>query len=232
MTEEKIGGRALKRQVLDLLMSKDLDHAVAELCALPGRRVVNPLVALFCHPDEKVRWRAITALGAVVDQMAQSHMEDARVIMRRLMWMLNDESGGIGWGAPEAMGEIMARNRPLAEEYSSVLVSYCDEEGNFLELEALQRGLLWGIGRLGQASPDLVRHAAGRLCKYLRSKDSSVRATAAWATGIVGASECVSDLRVLTREDSRIRMFDGLKWVQTEVGRLARDSLERIDTTR
>jgi len=58
-------------------------------------------------------------------------MESARVIMRRLMWSLNDESGGIGWGAPEAMGEIMARHEQLTKEYSAILGSYIREDGKF-----------------------------------------------------------------------------------------------------
>jgi len=36
------------------------------------------------------------------------------------MWSLNDESGGIGWGAPEAMGAIMARHTGLADEYANI----------------------------------------------------------------------------------------------------------------
>jgi hypothetical protein len=46
-------------------------------------------------------------MGEVMAHLADKDMESARVIMRRLMWSLNDESGGIGWGAPEAMGEIV-----------------------------------------------------------------------------------------------------------------------------
>jgi len=40
--------------------------------------------------------------------------------MRRLMWNLNDESGGIGWGNPEAMGEILACHEALANEYAPI----------------------------------------------------------------------------------------------------------------
>ncbi len=88
---------------------------------------------------------------------AEEDMESARVIMRRLMWSLNDESGGIGWGSPEAMGEIIASHDGLAKEYAHVLISYVWEEGNFLEYEPLQRG----------AGPHLL--------PYLESTDAAVR---------------------------------------------------------
>ena len=58
--------------------------------------------------DELIRWRAVSAMGIVTAALADARMDAARVIMRRMMWQLNDESGGIGWGIPEAMGEIMA----------------------------------------------------------------------------------------------------------------------------
>jgi len=102
-----------------------------------------------------VRWHAVSVFGTTVDRMAGQDLESARIVMRRFLWSLNDESGGIGWGAPEAMAEIMYHCRPLAEEHLHMLVSYMREDGpeafqdgNFIELPMLQRGLLWGIGRL------------------------------------------------------------------------------------
>ena len=80
-----------------------------------------------------IRWRAVSAMGHVVSRQAENDMPAARIIMRRLMWNLNDESGGIGWGSPEAMGDIMARSAPLTREYHRILISYVDPSGNFLE---------------------------------------------------------------------------------------------------
>eukprot|EP00362_Geleiidae_sp_MMETSP1317_P000447 CAMPEP_0201284794 /NCGR_PEP_ID=MMETSP1317-20130820/84991_1 /ASSEMBLY_ACC=CAM_ASM_000770 /TAXON_ID=187299 /ORGANISM="Undescribed Undescribed, Strain Undescribed" /LENGTH=71 /DNA_ID=CAMNT_0047606373 /DNA_START=1077 /DNA_END=1289 /DNA_ORIENTATION=- len=71
-------------------------------------------------------------------------MEEARIVMRRMLWSMNDESGGIGWGVPEAMAEVMTCNKGLAEEYIHMLISYMREDGeelfqdgNFLEHESL-----------------------------------------------------------------------------------------------
>jgi len=184
-----MSGRELKRKVLGILRSSDWEAAQTELCEIPGRRAINPLFSFLLHEDEEVRWRAIAAMGAVVDNLARTDIEAARVIMRRLMWSLNDESGGIGWGAPEAMGEIMARNGRLAEEYSPILLSFLDEGGNFLEYEALQRGLLWGLVRLGRQRPELVRGAARHLPKYLESDDATVRGLAARAVELLEVRE-------------------------------------------
>ncbi len=92
----------------ELLSAEDLQASIDTICLYPPRQSVNFLFSFFYDKEEIIKWRSITAMGAVVNDMAKENMESGRVVMRRLMWNLNDESGGIGWGSPEAMGEIMA----------------------------------------------------------------------------------------------------------------------------
>ena len=158
-----------------LLRTEDIQAALAEIRQIPGRQAVNPLFSFFYSTDEMLRWRAITAMGVVVGQLADSHMESARVIMRRLMWNLNDESGGIGWGSPEAMGEITAVHPMLAMEFHRILISYVDPSGNYLEHPGLQRGAVWGMGRLAHARPDLAQPAAGLLPAFFNASDPYLR---------------------------------------------------------
>jgi hypothetical protein len=120
-------------------------------------------------------------MGTVVSNMAEADIEGARVVMRRLMWNLNDESGGIGWGSPEAMGEIMACSEKLAKEYAHILKSYLNPQGNYLEHPVLQRGVLWGLGRLAHESPRRVEDAGPFMIPFLSSKDPYHRGLAAWA---------------------------------------------------
>ncbi len=163
--------RALKKQIMARLScpSGELDKALTEVADLPARQAINPLIGLYCSGDERLRWRAISATGLLVSRLAASDMESGRVIVRRLMWSLNDESGGIGWGAPEAMGEIMARHLGLAREYACILISYLDKNGNYLELPALQEGVLWGLARLAEVRADLLAPVPALLPPFLRS---------------------------------------------------------------
>ncbi|MBN2125266.1 MAG: HEAT repeat domain-containing protein, partial [Deltaproteobacteria bacterium] len=172
--------RGLRRTLAEILKAEDLDSAMEKIRGLGVRKVISPLFALFNHRDERVRWGAISALGAVTAELADTGMESARVVMRRLMWNLNDESGGIGWGCPEAMGEICATHEGLAREYLRILFSYAREDGNYLELDILQRGLLWGIGRVAQARPEMVMGEGPNILPYLKSEDPVVRGLAAW----------------------------------------------------
>jgi len=225
-----LGGRALKRKVRDLLNSPDLDRALGELCRMPARQVVNPLFSFLHHGDEKAKWAAVEAMGAVVAQLADLDMEAARVILRRLMWNLNDESGGIGWGSPEAMGEILARHRALAEEYAQILLSYARLNGNYLEHELLQRGLLWGIGRLAQTTPDFLQNAVPHLTPYLRSKDPTVRALAARIMGFLGMEGARPDLERLTEDLSEVSFWDSGRLYKGRVKDVAQGALTRLSS--
>lgn len=185
MNRPKQRGHTLKKRVLELLRRDDFDVAVEELCSLPLRAVVNPLFSFIQQGDEKVKWAAVKAMGAAVAKLADRDMEAARIIVRRLMWNLNDESGGIGWGSPEAMGEILARHAGLAAEYAHILISYIREDGNYLENQVLQGGVLWAIGRVGEVYPDLVGSAVPHLSRYVDSSNGTHRRLAATALGLL-----------------------------------------------
>ena len=185
---EKESPRILRRRVRELLSSGDLEQVLMELRKISPRKAINPLISVFYDSDPELRSKAISAFGQVVADLANEDMEAARVVMRRLMWTLNDESGGIGWGAPEAMAEAMACHPRLAEEYVRILLSYIREDGNFLEYEPLRRGALWGIGRLAQIYPEMLIEldAAKYIRPYLEDDDESSRSLSSLALGMLG----------------------------------------------
>ncbi len=219
-----------KRRITKLLGSSDIEAVIEELRRLPPAQSINPLIGALCSNNETARWHAITALGPVVADLADRDMEAARVVMRRLMWSLNDESGGIGWGAPEAMGEIMACHEGLAEEFGHILVAYMREDGYYLELEQLQRGLMWGLGRLAETRPSLLRakNAATYLLPYLGSTDTVVRGLAAWALGLLRAQEAVPDLEMLTADQGPVKHYINRAFILETVGSLAEKALANI----
>ena len=200
-------GRDLKRRVLEILKSENLDQVLDELCRLPARQVVNSLFSFLCSSDEQIKWRAVTAMGTVVANLADEDIESARVIIRRLMWSLNDESGGIGWGAPEAIGEILACHEQLAREYANILTSYIREDGNFLEHESLQKGAMWGVARLAQVRPHLIQDAKSHLIQCLDSSYARVKGLAALTLGLLGAEEVRLQLEGLSRDDTEIHLY-------------------------
>ena len=219
--------RDLKKELLTFLQSENFFENRYDLCKHPGRKIVNPIFSFFLHPDEIVRWHAITAMGTVVACLADRDMESARVVLRRLMWSLNDESGGIGWGAPEAIGEIIAIHEGLSKEYASVLISYIWEEGNYLEYEMLQRGALWGVGRAASARPGCMKDAVPHLALFLTSPDATIRGLSARALGFLDPESAEKELKQLLSDTARITLYEEGKLKKPSVKELAQEALNR-----
>ena len=206
-TNKKGRVKNLKQKVLDLLQAEDLSRGLEALASLPPRQVINPLFSFLCSTEPKVKWRAVKAIGEVVKNIAEEDMESARIIMRRMIWNLNDESGGIGWGLPEAMGEVMARHEGLAGEYVMILESYIREDGNFLEYPPLQHGVLWGLGRLAQERPESLTKVTPYLQPFLFSKDAVLRGLAAWTMGLLGGNQDNGALAELESDKTEVTLF-------------------------
>lgn len=218
--------RQIKRELGSLLRLNDPGDVITGVSRMPFKKAVNGLLSYLYEMNPTVRWHAIAALGRVVSQAAALDMESARVIMRRLMWNLNDESGGIGWGSPEAMGEIMAANESLAKEFASVLRSYIRKDENFLEHPDLQKGVLWGLGRLAGRFPGCLPDTEADVIPFLFSDDPVHRGYAVWALGNLNSSAAVAQLTQLTEDQAQIQLFDGSKLQVVRVGQLAKEVLE------
>ena len=222
---KKIGGRKLKKRVAECLQAEDFAAGLYEISHLPPRQVVNPLFSFLCSLDELLKWRAVTAMGKVVSDLAASDTESARVIMRRFIWQLNDESGGIGWGCPESMAEAMVQNEILAEEFWCLLFSYIQPEGNYIEHPVLQRGVLWGVGRLAHKRPRHARQASAHLLPYMETADPILRGLAAWAAGPIAGRAMYPRLKKLISDQGQLTVYCDGQIVPHTVGQLAQEAL-------
>ena len=222
--------RALKTKTTELLQLADFNKALAEIDRFPREKIINPIFSCLCSCDEVVKWHAVTAIGHVVAGMAETDMESARIVMRRFMWMLNDESGGIGWGVPEALAEACATHPQIAQEYTHVLVSFMREDGFYLELPQLQRGLMWGIARLAQVYPQLLieKNALTYLPPYLSSNDFHVQAGAACASGLLKAKNSQTDIKTMVSDTRPLTIYRDCQFSQTTLGEIASEALLRM----
>ena len=212
-------GRKTKKRVGQILLESHRKTAMEMLRQIPDEQLVSHLFSHFYHKDELVKFRSIAAMGALVSRMGQKNMEKARIVLRRIMWNLNDESGGIGWGSPEAMGEILCRNPQLALEFKSILFSYLNPDGNYIEHEVLQRGVLWGIGTyLESSNPrDLNGETKGFLFGYLHSLDPVKRGYAVRALMNADCFDCSLVPENIMTDKHQIDIFTEWDFTATRV---------------
>ena len=91
---------------------------------------------------------------------------------RRLVWLLSDESGGIGWRAAELLGEALYYCRALFPEYVPILISLLDMEPE--DAPRFQSSVLRAIGRVAQADASAMQAARPLLLPLLHSPDPQV----------------------------------------------------------
>jgi hypothetical protein len=224
--------KSSKESMRALLLDPAWEDRLKELTQMPLKKAFGPLFSFFCDSDPLVTWRAVTAFGVVVNALALQDMESARVIMRRLMWNLNEESGTIGWGAPEALGESMACNPALAKEYHRILISYAQEpargDGNYLEHAPLRCGVYWGLARLAEVHPELVRGAIPALLSGIRQENPQIRGLSAWALGLLDDQQAVDELQAVLVDYREITLYRNRVLGNRTVASLAGEALQRL----
>jgi len=109
------------------------------------------------QPQEK--WRAVSALGAMVQNPQVVNSEKVTELLRRFFWALNDESGAVPHGVPEAIAEVLSVRPEQQEVFLPKLCALLTEE-ELQQTGAIERGAVWAMGRLGRVvgerAPDAV----------------------------------------------------------------------------
>jgi hypothetical protein len=192
-------GAKRKAKVRTLLENRDLQGI--ETWTRESRRALSTLFSLTFEKDQLIKWRAIEATGLAAAVVAEQNEERVKDFLRRLLWLMNDESGGLGWHAPEAIGEVVFNIPKLAVEYGIILTS-------FLKEEPFERGSHFSLVRIGILQPAAILACAPVLTASLKEKDPAIRAFACHALRIAG-SEIPSDaLRALAQDAEAFHVYD------------------------
>jgi hypothetical protein len=135
------------------LEREDMDALVASARKHPGQ-VVRFLTGRLYAIDQDEKWRAVRAFGALAREPGL--VTEARVLdlLHRFLWALNDESGAVPFGVPEAVGEILAARPRHRPSILPVLCGMLTEEETF-QTGAVERGIYWALGRIG---PGVLAH--------------------------------------------------------------------------
>jgi hypothetical protein len=189
-----------------------------------SRESRDPLATVFAltyDKDELIRWRAVAAAGVAAASVGEPEPEKVREFIRRLRWLMNDESGGVGWLAPEVMGEVILKVPVLAEEYAHLLIPLLREE-------PFIKGACLALARLARLVPGLVAENAALLVEHAKGTDPELRACALLALsavnfkpGLEAGTEHLDDRSEVTLYD-----FDEGRLVSVNCGEIARRLLD------
>ncbi len=119
-------GAKRKEKIRAILAARDFP--ALRQWATETRAPLRLLFSLTYDSDTLIRYRAIEAIGKTAALVAAYDMEKVRTFVRGLIWLMTEESGGIGWHAPEAIAEICIRVPVLYNEYAKLLPQFLEEE--------------------------------------------------------------------------------------------------------
>jgi hypothetical protein len=212
-----------KDQLRNCLISQDYDTIVQ--MAGTTTRVLSFLTALSYDDDRLTSWRAIEAIGLAAARIADDDPEPVRVHLRRMQWLLNDESGGIGWRLPEAMGEIIHHRPRLFSEFVSIVITLFDLEEE--DVAKFRPGILWAIGRMAQVMPEIDRELAMPwVIPCLDALDPQTRGMAVWCLGYLGSVEHLIARDALLQDEGPVELYVDGQLTYTSVATLVRELRE------
>ena len=208
----------LKDRLYSLLVEGSLEQIAG--MAERKKRVLGSLVSLTYDPDPLISWRAVESMGLACDRLADGDPDCVRQHARRLYWLISEESGGICWRAPEAMGEIVHRRPKLLADYVPIVVFLLREMAEE-DLEHFRSGILWAIGRLGTACADHAAEVLPAITDALSHADPQVRGTAVWCLSSLGRGNSLKDRPNLAADEGPVTFYVDRHLVHTNVANMA-----------
>lgn len=157
-----------KRIVQQALESNDLDR-VDEL-AQQDRKILSLLIRMAYDKETLAGWRAIKAIGRAAQTLAKTDPECLRETARRLLWSLSDESGGIGWAAPEILGEIVVADPEKFSDLIPLIAAVYD-----VEEQVFKAGVVYALARIAENAPEQVGGYQKIIISSLVDRDPLVR---------------------------------------------------------
>jgi hypothetical protein len=209
---------SLKNELKQALLGGNYGR-VAEL-ARKDKRTFGKLISLAYNKDELICWRAIEAIGPAAAAVSRENRAAVRNVVQRLLWSAREESGGMGWSAAELLAEIVIAAPKAFPDIPPIIVSLHSED----EEKVFLKGVLWAIGRMGEADIIGVAGSDKVIRDSLRHDDPEVRGMAVWAATRAGV-DTTEIVGGLTGDENELTIYEDGELVRRTVGDLARQAL-------
>jgi hypothetical protein len=195
----------IKKVLRDLLERSHFEQ-IAEI-ASRKKRALGSLVSLTFEAQEQIAWRAVEAMGLAASRIAEEDPEFVRNHLRRLYWLLSEESGGVCWRAPESMAEIVRRRPKLFADYVPIVVSLITSMAEE-DLEGFRASILWAIGRLAPVADDHLQSVLPAILSALDDSDPQVRGMAVWCLTQLRQEELLAGRPDLVGDEGPVDLYE------------------------
>lgn len=209
---------SLKKRVIASLELQDYDSLFGLWSE--NSRTMRILISLTYDKKKVLAWRAIEGIGILSKAVSVEEPQEVRNLVGRLLWMIRDESGGIGWSSPEMLGEIVRNNPELCSDIAPIIISFHEEE-------PLLPGILWAAARIGEVNRELMLSSLEYILPFIDHNTALVRGLAVWAAGMIGCKDLHARTDKLISDDSRFVIYNSGTLKKTTVGNLASEALRR-----
>jgi len=194
-----------KNLARQLLVEYDMDGLVQ--WSASSRNALRTMSSLLFDSDPQIRWRSIEGIGKISGEMDRANPDAVRRLLRRLFWLMNDESGGLCWHAPEAIGEIIIHAPRFIDEFASLLLSFMHEE-------PFEAGVRWAMVRLAEQRDqypqlgEMLDGCRGDLLQSLNNENPQIRGYALLALQALGENISSESLVALQDDHTPIDLYD------------------------
>jgi hypothetical protein len=193
---------------------------IAELAAA-RTRALGILVSLTYDDDPLIAWRSVEAIGVAAERVAGESKQSVRNILRRLHWLLSEESGGYCPLAPQAMAEIVRRRPEMFVEYAGIVATLLQSMAEE-DLKSFRPGILWAIGRLAPVAEEQFGWVLPQVVAALDDPDPQARGMAVWCLLQGGREDLLRDRADLAKDEGSVELYEDGELGRTSVSALLR----------
>ena len=212
----------LKTRTLDLVKQRDFYELT--ILVSNNKRALKYFYSILYEPDAINKWNCIDAFGYLAKELADSDVEFFREIIRRFIWMMNEEGGNSNWSAPEAIGEIIYNQPKLYGHFAPIMITAAIDE------EIFQKGMLWAIARFGGVIPNEVIKFEKEIIEFLHSNNPEIIGLAAIALGNSGIKNALPMLQTMINNDRLIEIYSGGKKHMLTIGQIAKEAIVKLES--
>lgn len=214
--------RADKKVVQALANARDIDGLVDLF--FDDHKVLRFLQRLLYEPTPGANYRIAWVIGQVCGRVATREPGPVADLLHRL-FEASADSAASSWGMVEAIGAIIAARPDIYGAFARHLFNFMGDPGT-------REGVLWGLGEIAAAKPELIRKSTPfySLFPVLNHANPQLRALTLRLLGRIEAKEASLQIMGLQFDESPVTIYEQGLPVETTVAALSAEAARTLHT--